>query len=124
MSEHDLKNKVHELLKRIKRDGHRVWWFKAHGGPFQRRTIDYFITVWPEGFEYGINIALELKSPSEKAEPTATQARELANMRWAGWITMCMNDYEATAAMLMCAVRGDLPVLNRNVKPWRPTETQ
>jgi hypothetical protein len=113
MNEHGLKRKVDDLLRELRSSGYRIWRLKVVGGRFQRASIpDYIISVWPEGWNYAVPLALELKSPTEKAEPSPGQRIELRAMDKAGWVTACMNDYDEIRALLLDVCRGEMPVVD------------
>jgi len=75
------------------------WWFKVHGGPFQKAGVPDLI-----GCVAGLFFALEVKMPDE--EPTKLQVLTMRKIREAGGISTTVETPEEAVAIVRAALAG------------------
>jgi len=90
-----------ELSKRILSGfrGIGAWAYKVHGGPYARTGVPDILAC-VEGFF----IALELKAPNRKPEPSANQRRELSSIQSAGGVAATVNSVDQAAWIIQNAM--------------------
>src|SRR5690349_19251135 len=85
-----VKDIVDKVLKPL---GSRAWWFKVHGGPYQKAGVSDLVGVID-----GVPFGLEVKLPGKY--PTPLQAKILAEMQRAGAVTGWADSLEEAQAIL------------------------
>lgn len=73
------------------------WWFKVHGGPFQKAGVPDLV-----GCVEGRFFALEVKEPGE--EPTKLQAETMKKIRLAGGTSYPVETPEEAVAIVRAAL--------------------
>jgi hypothetical protein len=61
MTETQIKNKIVNRLKALRKSGIPVWWCKIHGGPMQQAGVPDLVVI-----ANGVTLWIELKQPGKK----------------------------------------------------------
>lgn len=84
---------VARIVRHLRDEYPTAWWFKVHGGPFQRAGVPDLL-VCHEGRLH----AFEVKVPGEK--PTMLQRHELQRLEGAGAVAEVVTSWEQVDAAL------------------------
>lgn len=96
-----LKERFGNWLKIYAYEVGSLWYYKTWGSRFARAGVpDYLLC------SHGRLLAIELKSPEKRAEPSAKQAHELNWLKRAGALTLVTNSLEEAQAFVRQAVTG------------------
>ena len=83
-----------DYLKSLKREGHRIWWLKLHGGPMQRAGVPDLEVIF-----HGRHLFFEIKAPGKK--PTQLQQIQIDRINEAGGEARVVHSVKRVEAILM-----------------------
>jgi hypothetical protein len=91
-----LKNAIARYLKSLRAAGEPIWYYKVHGGPFQKSGVPDWSICYG-----GIAVLLEAKAAGGVATPL--QAHTLREIEWAGGIARVVRSVDDVKQAIQAA---------------------
>ena len=90
MTEHHMKDKFGDWLRRQRTKGESIYFLKIHGSKYQRNGVaDYWLIV------RGVSVQIEMKAANKPCRGTPLQEQELSDHANAGGYSYIANSFAA-----------------------------
>jgi hypothetical protein len=101
VTEHQMKDKFADWLRRQRTKGEPIYFLKIHGSKYQRNGVaDYWLIV------QGVSIQIEMKAANKPCKGTPLQEKELSDHARAGGYSYVANSFDACRDVVLCFLGG------------------
>lgn len=115
MTEHQMKDKFAEWLRRQKARGEPLYFLKIHGSKYQRSGVaDYWLIV------QGTSVQIEMKAANKPCKGTPLQEKELSDHARAGGHSYIANSFAACMDVVLCFLSdGRIEMIQGHIESGR-----